>query len=861
MARSEMMQKYLALKADYEDCLVFYRLGDFYELFFDDAVKASELLDLTLTGKDCGDGERAPMCGIPYHALDGYLAKLVNLGQKIAICEQIGDPVKGQVMQREVVRIVTAGTLTESHLIDEKVNNFLASVYIDEKGSAVAWTDITTGEFFAQKFDKSNALEQLSNKLVMLNPAEIIGNTKTFDVFQKLPVITHKVIKNVTPITDYYFSSTSAEKMIKEQFNVLSLDGLGLNDEHIISVCGALLSYLKDTQRHVMKNISKVDIVDVNNFMKLDSTAIRNLELVKTSYGGKTYGSLLWLLDKTKTGMGARTLNSWILNPLIDKNKIDQRLDAVEELFSSPLVRQSLSDLLKSVKDIARLSNKAVNGNITPKDCLALKNSLTALPSLKFQLSVLTSDLINKINASIDPIEDICSLLEKAICADETPSNTKNPGFIAKGFNKELDEYRSIRDGGTALIAKMEQEEREKTGIKTLKIHYNRVFGYGIDVTNSFKNLVPPHYVRRQTLANAERYVTEELKELEEKILTSTDNALRLEQALYKDVVEKIADRFTAFKNTSYAIGVLDVLVAFATVSRTYGYCKPNILPSGKALSIVDGKHPVLLAISKEQFVPNDTYLDAGDSRTMIITGPNMAGKSTYMRQVALITLMAHIGCFVPAKEADIPITDKIFTRVGANDNLIFDQSTFMVEMTELSYILLNATKNSLIILDEIGRGTSTYDGLSIAWAVIEYITEKIGAKTLFATHYHELTELEGKMDGVKNYKVTVKEYNNTVIFLRKIMRGGANRSFGIEVAGLSGVPEVVTSRAKVLLKQLEKTYKNINPDAKRNADESKPELSEVERIIKDINFNNLTPMNAFDILHDLQEKIRKNDL
>ena len=859
MARSEMMTKYLALKADYPDCLVFYRLGDFYEMFFDDAVKASELLDLTLTGRDCGDGERAPMCGIPYHALDGYLAKLVNLGEKIAICEQIGDPVKGQVMQREVVRIVTAGTLTESHLIDEKSNNFLASIYVDDKGSAIAWTDITTGECFAQKFEKSNAVELLSNKLVMLTPAEIIGNTKTYDLFQKQPIITHKVVKNVTPITDYYFSSDSAEKMIKEQFNVLSLDGLGFTDSYLISVCGALLSYIKDTQRHTMKNISKIDIIDVNNFMKLDSTAIRNLELVKTSYGGKTYGSLLWLLDKTKTGMGARTLNSWILNPLIDRDKIQERLDSVEELFNTPLIRQGLAELLKSVKDIARLSNRAVNGNITPKDCIALKNSLMAIPSLKFQLAALSSDLLNKINASIDPIEDICDLLEKTISTEDTPANTKVAGFIAKGYDKELDECRNIRDGGTMLISKMEQEEREKTGIKTLKIHYNRVFGYGIDVTNSFKDMVPPHYVRRQTLANAERYVTEELKVLEEKILTSTDRALKIEQQLYKEIVDKIASRFTTFKNTAYAIGVLDVLVAFATVSRTYSYCKPNILPSGKPLNIVDGKHPVLLAISKEQFVPNDTFLDNGDSRTMIITGPNMAGKSTYMRQVALITLLAHIGCFVPAKEADVPVTDKIFTRVGANDNLIFDQSTFMVEMTELSYILLNATKNSLIILDEIGRGTSTYDGLSIAWAVIEYITQNIGAKTLFATHYHELTELEGKMEGVKNYKVTVKEYNNTVIFLRKIMRGGANRSFGIEVAGLAGVPATITSRAKVLLKRLENTYKNININATQPIEQEKPQLSEVERIIKDININNLTPMNAFDILHDLQQKIKDN--
>ena len=855
MALSPMMQHYLSIKEKHPDCLVFYRLGDFYEMFFDDAIKASKLLDLTLTGRDCGLQERAPMCGIPYHAAETYIAKAVELGEKIAICEQLSEPNAKGLVERDVIRIITGGTLTEDSLIDEKKNNFIACIYGENNLFSLAWADITTGEFFIEHLNGEKSLNLLCDKLIALNPAEIVCNNYVYEISKELPIVIHGVTVRFSPITEYYFDRSSAEQILKEQLNVITLDGFGLTDKYLINPSGALLSYLKDTQKHILYNILSVRIIDFNNYMKLDSSAIRNLELIKTMKDGKRYGSLLWLLDKTKTGMGARTLNSWILNPLINENKINSRLDGVEELYNNSLLRQSISELLKGVKDIARLSGKAANGNITPRDCLALRDSLAVLPTIKFKLSVTNAFIFNKLNNDIDAMNDVYRLLSAAINED-LPANTKDGGYIKEGYDKQLDDYRNLLQNSKVLIAKMEAEEREKTGIKGLRITYNRVFGYNIEVTKSYINLVPENYIRRQTLANAERYVTPELKELENGILNSEENSIKLETKLFNEIKEILLNNLAIFNRTAKALGVLDVLVAFATVSRDFGYTKPTILPAGRPLNIVGGKHPVVLAVSKEQFIANDTYLDSGDSRTMILTGPNMAGKSTYMRQVALIALLAHIGCFVPAKSAEIPIIDKIFTRVGASDNLIFDQSTFMVEMTELAYILLNATCNSLIILDEIGRGTSTYDGLSIAWAVIEYITEQLGAKTLFATHYHELTELEGKMDGVKNYKVTVKEFNNTVIFLRKIMRGGANKSFGIEVASMSGVPEVITNRAKQLLKGLERTNKNSQ---KPSFESDEIKQTQVERIINDLNINNLTPMQAFQILTDLHEKIKGN--
>ena len=590
--------------------------------------------------------------------------------------------------------------------------------------------------------------------------------------------------------------------------------------------------------------------------MILDVNAIKNLELTRSLRENKRYGTLLWLLDKTKTNMGARTLQNWLLNPLNKPEQIEYRLAGVEELYKNTLIRQSLSEQFRSVRDIGRLAGKISNGNLNPRDCLALAASLEVIPNLKFQLVGLNAPIISDLLAKVKDFGDIAKLLTDAI-DPEAPNTLKDGGYIRPGFNQELDEYRALRENSKTIIAQMEQRERAETGIKNLKISYNRIFGYFIEVTNSFKNMVPYHYIRKQTLANAERYITEELKTLEEKILNSNEQALRLEARLFAEIKEKLLKEIESLTDASDSLGVLDCLNAFATVARENHYVRPQIVEGGRALNIVDGRHPVVEALSSEQFIPNDTYLDTGENRTMIITGPNMAGKSTYMRQVALIVLMAHIGSFVPARSAEIPLVDRIFTRIGASDNLVLDQSTFMVEMTEVANILLNATEKSLLILDEVGRGTSTYDGLSIAWAVVEYITKNLRAKTLFATHYHELTELEGVFDGVKNYKITVRELNNTIVFLRKIMRGGANRSFGIEVASLAGVPKEVTGRAKEILKDLEKNDLAARPRQQEfDIASEKPPKSEVERILADINLDNVTPMQAFHILGELKEKV-----
>lgn len=855
MALSPMMKHYLQVKEKHPDCLVFYRLGDFYEMFFDDAIKASELLDLTLTGRDCGLSERAPMCGIPYHASEMYISKLVSMGEKVAICEQLTEPVKGGLVERDVVRIVTAGTVINSELIDEKNNNFISCVtYSDNNKPAVSWADITTGEFYVRTFDD---LGELVDYLIKISPTEIICDDGAFEIGQNLPYVKHNVLPKFVVYSAYAFKFEPAESVLKAQFGVSTLKSFGLeNAKSAVCSAGALLSYLKETQKHAIKNITKIENIIPQDYMVLDATAIKNLELVRTLRDDKKYGSLLWLLDKTSTNMGARKLQSFILSPLNNANKINERLDAVEFFYKTPLIRQGISDLLKSVKDIGRLTGKISNGNLMPKDCLALCSSLETLPSLKFHLSGIDTPLIKEINKNIDDFSDVAKLLRCAINPD-APATLKDGGYINKGFNEELDEYRDLSKNGQSKIAEIEAREREETGIKTLRIRYNRVFGYYIEVTNSFKDLVPYTYQRRQTIANAERFVTEELKDVENKILNAEEKSLRLENELYTNIKSTLFTRIEEFNSAADAIALLDVINTFALIAKENNYVKPVITTDDK-LSIVGGRHPVVEAISKEAFIPNDSLLDCDENQMLILTGPNMAGKSTYMRQVALITLMAHIGCFVPASKAEIPLTDKIFTRIGASDNLILDQSTFMVEMTEVATILRNATKNSLVILDEIGRGTSTYDGLSIAWAVVEYITKNIKSKTLFATHYHELSELEGNLYGVKNYKVTVKELNGTVVFLRKIMRGGANRSFGIEVAELAGIDKNITLRAKEILKQLERKSINKKTSLKVEEDVTPSSFSEVENIIKDINIDNITPMQAFAILVDLKEKIKK---
>ncbi len=799
MALAPMMQHYLQTKEKYKDCIVFYRLGDFYEMFFDDAIKASKILDLTLTGRDCGLEERAPMCGVPFHSADTYISKLVQCGEKVAICEQLTEPSANsrQLVQRDVVKVISAGTFTNTELIDSRNNNFLGSVFIKSNNVAFSWADITTGEFFVRNFTGENSIAELLDVLVRVSPVEIIANARAEEIFRDAPLVVHGILPRFFAFTESEFNIVNARKSLETQFNVLSLSSFGIEtEEECICSAGALIAYFKENQRHALKNINSIKKENLTEIMMLDVNAIRNLELVKTLRDNKSYGSLLWLLDKTKTSMGARKLQSWVLSPLNDINKINYRLDGVEAFFNNTLARQALTNTLGGIRDISRLAGKISNGNLTPKDCIALKNSLELIPSLKFQLFGIQSEFVENILKNLDDFSETVKLLSNAIDEDAS-AQTKDGGYIKKGYNAELDELRNYSQNSRECIAKIENSEREKTGIKTLKISYNRVFGYYIEITNSFKDKVPYHYIRRQTLTNAERYITEELKEIEDKILSSNERLLKMEAQLYAEVKDYLSKQIEKLKIAAEEIANLDVLLALSSVARENSYSRPVVAPSNTKLDIVDGRHPVVEAISKQRFIPNDCLLDNDENRTMILTGPNMAGKSTYMRQVALITLLSHIGSFVPAKSANIPLTDKIFTRIGASDNLISDQSTFMVEMSEMATIINNATDKSLLILDEIGRGTSTFDGLSIAWAVVEFITKNIKGKTLFATHYHELTELEGVLDGVKNYKVTVKELQGGIVFLRKIMRGGANRSFGIEVAELAGVNKEVTERAK----------------------------------------------------------------
>ena len=856
---SPMMRHYLEIKEKYKDCVVFYRLGDFYEMFFEDAKEVSQLLDLTLTGRDCGLEERAPMCGIPYHAADTYIAKLVSLGKKVAICEQLTDPTPGRgIVERDVIRVVSAGTLIEENLLDEKANNYIACAYKEGDVCALAWADITTGEFNTGTCSGGSCIDLSLEYLGKISPAEIICNDEFL-----LQSKEHPLLRALPPFSCYVpwaFALRHAEKNILEQLNCKTLEPFGIAREPAaISACGALLEYLKETQKHALKIIDSVKFVNENKTMMLDNSAIRNLELVRTLGDGKKKGSLLWLLDKTKTAMGARLMNRLLLNPLQNRADIEYRLNGVSELFNATVIRIGIADTLGGIRDIERIAGKISNNNLTPRDCENLASSLDLLPNLKFQLSGFSTPQMQSIAGNLGDFSELAALLKSAFI-ENPPVNIKEGGYIREGFDRELDELRSVRDNGAKMIAEIEARERESTGIRNLKIKYSRVFGYSIEVTNSFKDKVPYNYQRRQTLANAERYTTDELKALEEKILSSTEQSLRLEIELFERIKARLGGEMPKLKALSASVAMLDCLVSFASVAKERGYCKPQIVDAGGDLKICDGRHPVVEALSKERFVPNDTDLGS-NAKTMVITGPNMAGKSTYMRQNALIVLMAHIGCYVPAKSAQIPVIDRIFTRVGASDNLILDQSTFMVEMTEVASIVLNATENSLLILDEVGRGTSTYDGLSIAWSVLEYITERIRAKTLFATHYHELTELEGKIEGVKNYKVSVKESGSGIIFLRKIVRGGANKSFGIEVARLAGVPAEVTSRAKEILKQLEKSDIARQSAAKEehSSPVAEPAYSPAERILLDTDMNNLTPMQAFNLLSDLVDMVKKD--
>ena len=874
-----MMKQYMETKSQYQDCILFYRLGDFYEMFFDDALTASRELEITLTGKNCGQEERAPMCGVPYHAVEGYLNKLVSRGYKVAICEQTEDPKQAKgIVKREVVRIVTPGTNVDAQALDETKNNYIMCiVYIaDRYGISVA--DISTGEYLVTELPDSARLMDEISRFV---PAEIICNEAFYMSGMDLDGLKDRLGITIYSLESWYFDDSLCREKLLEHFHVSGFGGLGLEDYDcgIISA-GALLQYLLETQKNSLSNLTHITPYVTGKYMLLDSATRRNLELCETLREKQKRGSLLWVLDKTKTAMGARMLRKCVEQPLIDKKEIVLRLDAVEELKNQAISREEIREYLSPVYDLERLLTKITYGTANPRDLTAFKTSLEMLPPIRYLLEEMQSDLLKEIYKDMDSLEDLCSLLKSAI-RDEPPIAMKEGNIIRDGYNEEVDKLRRAKSAGKDWLAKLENEEREKTGIKNLKIKYNKVFGYYLEVTNSYKSMVPDYYTRKQTLANAERYITPELKELEDMILGAEDKLYALEYELYCGVRDQIASQVDRIQRTAKAVAWLDTFTSLALVAERNGYVRPNINEKG-VIDIKDGRHPVVeRMIPNGTFISNDTYLDDKKHRISVITGPNMAGKSTYMRQAALIALMAQIGSFVPAAKANIGLSDRIFTRVGASDDLASGQSTFMVEMTEVANILRNATSRSLLILDEIGRGTSTFDGLSIAWAVIEYISDSrlLGAKTLFATHYHELTELEGKISNVNNYCIAVKEKGDDIVFLRKIVKGGADKSYGIQVAKLAGVPDLVIERAKEIVEELSNediTAKVSEIASKERAAKKKPKTRKYDEVdiaqmslfdtvkdddvleeLKNIDVGNMTPIDALNTIYRLQNKLK----
>lgn len=862
---SPVMKQYLQMKEQYKDCVLFFRLGDFYELFYEDAIKISQVLDLTLTGKNCGQEERAPMCGVPFHAADSYIAKLVSLGYKVAICEQLSEPKKGQPVERDVVRVITAGTVTEETMLQEGKNNFLLCAFLQANKLSVVYSDISTGDVNLCHFE--NEIEaNFSDLLTRINPAQVIGNSEAKALYEGLPILKFGTLPRFEQSLDFVFNLDKAQELVISQFgsNALNVFELKSNKQDVPALAG-LLQYLLDTQKRAMKNLIKINKVSNNQFMIIDSNTRRNLELVESIRERKKYGSLLWLMDNTKTSMGARAFRVMFDQPLQNAMIINERLDAVEELSKNLIVRDKLSETLSHVRDIERICGKIAYSSATPIDLLALKTSLLQIPVIKQNLLNVKTKKLQQLRDTLLDFHDIADLLERAI-DPEASSLIREGGFIRDGFNIELDELRHAKETAKKEIDTLEQLEREKTGIKTLKIKSNSVFGLFIEVSSGQKELVPLRYIRKQTLANAERYTTEDLKVIEDKLFNSDENALKLEQKLYTTLIEFLCKHLESFSVSAKAIAEIDALLSLAVDAVKYNFCKPSISKNIKTLDIREGRHPIVERFVKDgAFICNDTLLDTDQNQLMIITGPNMAGKSTYMRQVAIITFLAHIGSFVPASQASIPITDRIFTRVGASDDLAFGQSTFMVEMSEVANILSNATDRSLVILDEIGRGTSTFDGLAIAWAVVEFIAKNLKCKTLFATHYHELSALENVLPGVKNYKITVKELSGTVVFLRKIVRGAASKSFGIEVAKLAGVPQNVIERAKEISLNLEKVNQKLDMDIfgedeeKRQAEKNIKKGQEVLSILNDLDINRISPIESFEILNDLIEKTKRN--
>ncbi|MCD8090657.1 MAG: DNA mismatch repair protein MutS [Clostridiales bacterium] len=861
-----MMEQYLDIKSKYKDCLLFFRLGDFYELFFDDAKTASKELGLTLTGKSCGAAERAPMCGVPFHSADSYIAKLISKGYKVAICEQTENPkYTKNLVKRDVIRVVTPGTVMDDNSLDEGKNNYIMCLCFENEGVGVSACDVTTGEFLTSQIvggEDNNVIDEIAK----YSPSQIIVNSENSVTEAVRSIFDLKCEKYY----DWAFTKDNSERKILNHLGLHNLTGLGLDDKPL-SVCssGALLEYLYETQKNNLSNIRTIKYYSDTNYMILDISSRKNLELTCTIRDKSKKGSLLWVLDKTKTAAGARLLRKWLEQPLIDAAEINKRQDGVEAFRDNVIDREELREYLNTVHDIERIMGKVVYMTANARDLNSLKGSFKNLPHIKSLLEGFPSDYVKNLGEMLDLLTDVYELLDGAINED-APFSLREGGLIKKGYDSETDRLNEAKENGSKWVAQLEAEEREKTGIKNLRIKYNKVFGYFIEVTNSYKDLAPERYIRKQTLTGAERYITSELKEIEDVILGAEEKVVDLEYDIFCSVRNKVASEISRIQKTAEILSLTDVLCSLGEVADKNNYCRP-VVNDGDVIDIKGGRHPVVEITGKEAFIPNDTEIDCGENRLLIVTGPNMAGKSTYMRQTALLVLMAQIGSFIPASSAVIGICDRIFTRVGASDDLATGQSTFMIEMAEVANILNNATKKSLLILDEIGRGTSTYDGLSIAWAVLEYIAEpkKLGARTLFATHYHELTDLEGRVDGVKNYCVAVEEKGEDVIFLRKIIRGGTDKSYGIHVARLAGVPRSVIDRAESILKGLiEKSGINVSFGAvseydidpveplKLRIEEGRKEA--VVKAISELDLNNLTPLEAISVLYDLKSKIEK---
>ncbi len=861
---SPMMQQYLKIKEENSDSILFFRLGDFYEMFFDDAKLASKELELTLTGRDCGLEERAPMCGVPYHSCESYIARLVQKGYKVAICEQMEDPSKAKtIVQRDIVRVVTPGTVIESSMLDESRNNYICCIYSEKKNVAMCFCDISTGELYVTDFKGKDCVEKIKSQLTSYNPREILLGGDVIE-FKELPAfIKDKLSTTVEMLDDSSFALMTCEDIVKTQFS----NDYELIEDNKLIICalGALISYLKDTQKNGLERINHINLFSENQFMKLDFNTQRNLELTQTMLTKEKRGSLLWVLDKTKTSMGKRLLRSWIEKPLMNVTKIINRQSAVEEIVNETVLRLDLTAALVGIFDIERLMTNIVYGSAKGRELRSLASAVEKLPIIKDLLKDCSSSLLKQLYNKLDTLEDIYKLIDDAI-VEEPPFSVKEGGIIKRGYNKELDEVSEDMNNSTGILSKIEEEQRELTKIPKLRVGYNRVFGYYIEVTNSYKDMVPETYIRKQTLTNCERYITEELKNVEGRILGAKDKAVALEYKLFDDIRKRVASELERIQTTASAIAELDVLTSLANVAADNRYVRPDVNLKDNII-LKDSRHPVVeQLLNGAPFVPNDVFLNCSANRVAIITGPNMAGKSTYMRQVALIVLMAQIGSFVPASSAEIGIVDSIFTRVGASDDLASGQSTFMVEMSEVANIVSNATSKSLLILDEIGRGTSTFDGMSIARAVLEYVADKkkLGAKALFATHYHELTVLEEVIDGVNNYNIAVKKKGDDITFLRRIVPGGADDSYGIEVAKLAGIPDYITDRAKEILSELESGNSKINIEkkVKKSAQDIEqlslmPSMdSAISEKLKNVDINTLTPIEAINLLYKLKNMI-----